>query len=147
MGVDTSATLIYGTIVDVEDLTPAAVRQIAAGFSLAFDPTEYDADDDEHGCYEIRALVTLMDELNDVLRRRGLVVEVCGSYASPRWVIGRRIAEAWGDGESLDVTSLARITAGTRLSKRHRAALERLRRIIPGASPTRLVLSVMLTAP
>ena len=46
-------------------------------------------------------------------------------------------------GGGLATTTPARIAAAMRLSKRQRATIEQLRRIIPGASPPRLVLGVM----
>ena len=141
MGVDTSASLVFGTVVDVEDLTPEIVARVAAALAVDVEPP------DEGDCYSMRALNQAMQELDVALRRRGLVVETCGSFVSPRWVIGREVVTAWGDGDSLATTTPAKIARAMRLSARHRATLERLRRMIPGASPLRLVLSVMLTAP
>ena len=141
MGVDTSASLVFGTIVDVEDLTSEIVARVAAALAVDVEPP------DEGDDYSMRALNQAMEEFNVALRRRGLVVETCGSFVSPRWVIGREVAYAVGDGDSLATTTPAQIVRAMRLSSRHSATLERLRRMIPGASPLRLVLSVMLTAP
>lgn len=141
MGVDTSASLVFGTIVDVDDLTPDVVARVAAALAVDVESP------DEGDCYSTRALNQAMEQINTALRRRGLVVETCGSFVSPRWVIGREVAYAVGDGDSLATTTPAKIARAMRLSKRNRATLERLRRMIPGASPLRLVLSVLLTAP
>lgn len=141
MGIDTSASLVYGTIVDVDDLTPEVVARVAAALAVDVEPP----DDGEY--YSTQALNDVMEDFNVALRRRGLVVETCGSFVSPRWVIGREVVSALGDGDSLATTTLAKIARAMRLSKRHRATLDRLRRIIPSTSPLRLVLSVMLTAP
>ena len=148
MGIDTSAWVTYGIIVDTEDLTPAVIRQLVAAFSLDVEPPD-DGDDgtqgSEHTKWWRSVLSRVMNGIDRRLWRRGLTVETCGSDVDPRWVIGREAAHASGDGDGggLATTTPARIAAAMRLSKRQRATIEQLRRIIPGASPPRLVLGVM----
>ena len=149
MGIDTSAWVTYGIIVDTEDLTPAVIRQLVAAFSLDVEPPDDGDDDDTQGSEHTRwwrsVLSRVMNGIDRRLWRRGLAVEWCGSDVDVRWVIGREAANAMGDGDGggLATTTPARIAAAMRLSKRQRATIEQLRRIIPGASKPRLVLGVM----
>lgn len=147
MGVDTSAWIVYGIIVDTEDLTPSVVRQLVAAFSLDVEPPDDGDGDDTLGSeyteWWLHVLGKVMSKLERRLVRRGLTVETFGSGAFPRWAIGREAAHASGDGDQVAFTTPARVTAATRLSKRQRATIEHLRRIIPGASRPHLLLGVM----